>query len=122
MKEELNVQQQRENEIFWESTRLINLGATGDELLDEALNGREKNADNVAVLWRMVARAFAASMSLPPGRCRDGWTKYWNVCRDFLKTEDWTDEQLKNLRYPNPLPGEPGFRSILDEMSNEGRA
>lgn len=109
-------QQQKENAILWESIRLIDLEGSGDELLEEALNGREKTVDNVAAMWRMVARAFAASMSLPSGRCRDGWTKYWNACQDFLKTEGWADEQLKNLRYPKPMPGEPGFESTSDEM------
>lgn len=122
MKEELSVQQQRENEIFRESIRLINLEGAGDELLDEALNGREETADNVATLWRMVARAFAASMSLPPGRCRDGWTKYWLACSNFLKNAGWTEKQLNELRHPYPRAGDPGFRSILDEMeSEEGR-
>jgi hypothetical protein len=101
---------------FNETRRLMSLQARDEELLDQALNGREKNIDNVVALWRMVARGFAATMSLPPGRCRDDWSKFWDACRTFLKNEGWTDKQLKDLRYPPPYKG-PG---IFDDLGPDG--
>lgn len=94
-------QQQKEKAIFAESFRLIHLEGEGDELLEKALAGREASADNIQKLWKIVARALSASMSLPDGRCRDVWSKYWTACEDYLKnTAGWSDEQLKDLRYP----------------------
>ena len=94
-------EQLKEDFFFSEARRLIDLARRGSEdILREALDGRERSVENVQKLWRAVARTFSASMSLPPGRGRADWQPYWSACSEFLRTAGWSDEQLQNLRYP----------------------
>jgi hypothetical protein len=88
----------KEQRIFEESRRLIENEVKGADLIEAGLDGRAKTAENVIKLWRMVSRAFQATLSLDPGQCRSGGTVYWNEIAAFLRTEGYSDEQLAALR------------------------
>lgn len=89
----------KEQKLFEESRRLIENEIKGvDSLIDAALDGRAKTPENVVKLWRLVARAFQATLSLPEGRCRSGGTVYWNEIAAFLRGNGYTEEQLAALR------------------------
>jgi hypothetical protein len=96
---ERTAEQIKEYQLFTESRRLIENEVKGmDSLLDAALDGRAQTPENVVKLWRLVARAFQATLSLPEGRCRSGGTVYWNEVAAFLRNSGWSDEQLAALR------------------------
>jgi hypothetical protein len=104
LKEKLRVQ---------EIIRLNNLARdiSADQLLDAALAGREKSQASVTKLYSFVVKAFGY------GEVTD---KYWGACFEVLSATKMTDEQLNKLRNHSPKAGEPGFRSILDELRDEG--
>ncbi len=116
-KTEKTEQQRRENLIFDESLRLIHLSRQGGEdILGEALNGREKNVENVSKLWKLVALAFSAGMSLPAGRCQPGWDVYWNAVSEYLRSKGWSDQQLRELKNPAPYTGP---STLLDGLEGD---
>jgi hypothetical protein len=82
-----------------------------DKLLDAALAGRDKSKESVAKLYSFVVRAFGY------GAATD---KFWEACSPFLGAT-MSNAELAKLRSPFPKAGEPDFRSILDEMHDEGR-
>jgi hypothetical protein len=82
-----------------------------DKLLDAALAGRDKSKESVAKLYSFVVRAFGY------GAATD---KFWEACSPLLGAT-MSNAELEKLRNPYPKAGEPGFRSILDEMHDEGR-
>jgi hypothetical protein len=96
-----------------EIIRLNNLARelSVDKLLDAALAGREKSQASVTKLYGFVVRAFGY------GAATD---KYWDACSPILGAT-MNDTELEKLRNPFPKADEPGFRSILDEMHDEGR-
>jgi len=101
--------------ILWrEVMRLVALSRDNglENLLDAALEGREKSPASVSKLYSFVRKYIGE------GTAAD---KYWRSCSTFLSASGWTTEQLNELRNPSPQPGQPGFRSILDEMHDEGR-
>ena len=83
-----------------------------DKLLDAALAGRDKSKESVTKLYSFVVKAFGY------GAATD---KYWDACFEVLSATGMTDEQLNAVRNPFPKAGSPGFRSIFDEMREEGR-
>jgi hypothetical protein len=97
-----------------EMMRLVELSRSNglESLLDAALEGREKNPVLVAKLFVFVRKSFGEG---------NATTKYWNACSSFLVSQGWSAEQLDELRNPSLIPGQSGFRSILDEMRDEGR-
>jgi hypothetical protein len=97
-----------------EALRLIRLESVGYNLLEDALDGREKSVENIVKLWRLVASSYQASMSLPAGRVKDGWTRYWELCSEFLVDAGWTAEQLRHLRYPPPVKGP----DVIDDLGS----
>lgn len=87
-----------------------------EDLLDAALDGREKTIESVTKLYTFVLQKFGEGVSTA-GSIRSSTTdKFWAACSEFLRASGMTDEELSEIRYPHPRPGEPGFRSILDEM------
>ena len=96
-----------------EMMRLVELSRSNglESLLDAALDGREKNPVSVSKLFTFVRKSFGQG---------NATTKYWNACSSFLISSGWSAEQLNELKNPSPLPGQPGFRSILDELAEEG--
>jgi hypothetical protein len=89
-----------------------------EDILDAALDGREKTVESVSKLYNFVLRHFGDFASNTPDTVV---AKFWNACSEFLTASGWTTKQLDELRNPYPKAGEPGFRSILDEMREEGR-
>lgn len=73
-----------------------------ENILDEALSGREKTTESVMKLWGFVVKNFTSQI-------RD---RYWEACREFLVTTGLNSKQLEKIR--NPFPEDSG--SILDEM------
>jgi hypothetical protein len=104
----------RESKIYHESRRLIELERSGaEDLIGAALDGRERNVENVTRLWRLCRAAFQATLSLPLGRCSCGAYTYWEAIADYLTTTvGWTEKQLKDLRN-GPLPE---GSNLLDEF------
>jgi hypothetical protein len=86
-------------------------GLSGDKLLDAALAGRDKSKESVTKLYSFVVKTFGY------GTATD---KFWEACSPILGAT-MSNAELEKLRSPFPKPGEPGFRSILDEMHDEGR-
>jgi hypothetical protein len=82
-----------------------------DKLLDAALAGRDKSRESVTKLYSFVVKAFGY------GAAAD---KYWEACSPILGAT-MSNAELEKLRNPYPKAGEPGFRSILDEIREEGR-
>ena len=105
-----------------EQQRFRLLEGVGDELLDQALNGRPKNEQNVINVWKLAYGAFSVSKDAahPSNRGEDRHTKFWSACSAYLKQAGWTEKQLDTLRFPSPLPGQPGFESVLQEFEEEG--
>ena len=106
-----------------EQQRFRSLEGSGDELLDQALNGRPKNEQNVVNVWKLAASAFSVwsrDAAHPSNRGEDRHSKFWIAVSDYLKTAGWTLKQLNALRFPSPLPGQPGFESVLQEFEEGG--
>jgi hypothetical protein len=107
---------EKEKLIGFEIMRLMQLtrDESGENLLDAAIAGREKNVESVTKLWNFVLQNFGDDLSgKTPSRVTG---KFWEACSGFLKAAGLTDMELEKLRHPFPSPGEPGFESILDEM------
>jgi hypothetical protein len=96
-----------------EVMRLIELSRNNglENLLTAALENRETNPASVAKLYAFVRRHIGEG---------NATTKYWNACRSFLVSQGWSAEQLDELRNPSPT-GQSGFKSILDQLEEEGR-
>jgi hypothetical protein len=85
----------------------------GDDLLNAAFDGSQ-SVDKVSELYSFVVQNFARDTE------SDVAKKYWQCCATYLASQGLTKEQLQKLRRPYPVYGEPGFKSILDEMREEG--
>jgi hypothetical protein len=116
----INPQEEKERLIGFEIMRLMDLSRKTEvgSLLDAALAGREQTVESASKLFSFVLRNFGDFVSNIPSTVVD---KFWNACSEFLTASGWTTKQLDELRNPYPKAGEPGFRSILDEMNDEGR-
>ena len=113
---EINTQDEKEKLRSAEIVRLLYVARdTGSEsLLDEALNGREKSQESVTKLYNFVLKNFGSESIVT--------AKLWDACVVFLRDNtELTSKELENIHGPFPKAGEPGFRSILDEMHDEGR-
>ena len=86
----------------------------GDDLLTAALDGKPRSPDTVSELYLAVVQNFGRDSESDVAR------KYWIACGTYLANAGFTKEDLQKLRRPYPVYGEPGFRSILDEMREEG--
>jgi hypothetical protein len=116
-----NTQEEKERLIGFEVMRLMQLSRdeSVDDLLSAALAGRPATIESVSKLYSFVLRWFGD----PTGRIPSTvLRRYWEAVSPFLIEAGLTDEQLENIKNPFPRPGEPGFRSILDEMKEEGRS
>jgi hypothetical protein len=115
-----NPQEEKERLIGFEIMRLMDLSRKTEveSLIDAALAGREQTVDSVSKLFSFVLRNFGDFPSSAPSTVV---VKFWSACSDFLAASGWTTKQLDELRNPYLKAGEPGFRSILDEMA-EGRS
>ena len=108
----------KESIIGHEIFRLLDISQNPkiEDLLDAALGGREKTVESVSKLYSFVLRHFGEGVATA-GPARSSTTdKFWEACSAFLRESGMTDEELSKIRYPYPRAGEPGFRSILDEM------
>jgi hypothetical protein len=118
-----NERELKEQLLANEQQRFRLLEGSGDELLDLALNGRPKNEQNVVNVWKLAYGAFSVwskdSMH-PSNRGADHHTIFWSACSAYLKEAGWTQKQLDALRFPSPLPGQIGFKSVLAEFEEEG--
>jgi hypothetical protein len=94
-----------------EIIRLLNISREHpvENILTEALDGREKSPESVEKLYGFVLRSFGPESQVTE--------KFWNACETFLRDNaDLTDKQLEKIRFPYPLAGQPGFRSVLEEF------
>lgn len=120
-----NEQKVIEQLLAAEQQRFRLLEGVGDELLDQALNGRPRNEQNVINVWKLAYGAFSVwskDAAHPSNRGEDRYTKFWSACSAYLMKEaGWTPKQLDALRFPSPLPEQPGFESVLEEFGAERR-
>jgi len=86
----------------------------GDDLLTAALDGKPRSPDTVSELYLSAVQNFGRDTQ------SDVTRKYWIACGTYLANAGLAKEELQKLRRPHPVSGEPGFRSILDEMREEG--
>jgi hypothetical protein len=100
----------------------ISQNPTIEDLLDAALDGREKTIESVTKLHTFVLQKFGEGVTTAGASGSRTTDKFWEACSEFLRASGMTDEELNRIRYPHPRAGELGFRSILDEMGDEGRA
>lgn len=86
----------------------------GDDLLTRALEGQPATVESVSELYRFVVQQFGRDTDSNVAK------SFWVPCGYFLANAGLTKEELQRVRRPFPIYGEPGFRSILDEMRDEG--
>lgn len=86
----------------------------GDDLLNRTLDGQVHSIEIVSELYKFVAQNFGRDTESNVAK------KYWQCCGTYLASAGLTKSQLQKIRRPFPVYGEPGFRSILDEMRDEG--
>lgn len=111
----LNTQEEKERARGREIMRLLDIGrGTEDGLLELALAGRERSVESVSQLYGFVLRNFGPESAIT--------AKFWDASAAFFTTTKLTQNEIEKIRSPFPKPGEPGFRSILDEMESEGRS
>jgi hypothetical protein len=103
----------RESARGKEIMRLVTLARdnAADDLLSDAMAGREMTPASVVKLFSFVLKNVGEGATTE---------KYWLTCSTFLGTT-MSSQELKELRNPYPKAGEQGFRSILQEMHDEGR-
>lgn len=96
-----------------EVMRLVELSRNNglENLLATALENRETNPTSVAKLYSFVRRHIGEG---------NASNKFWNACSSFLISSGWSAEQLDELRNLSPT-GQSGFKSILDQLEEEGR-
>lgn len=114
----INPQEEKERLIGFEIMRLMHLSRNteAESLLDEALAGKEKTVESVSKLFGFVLRSFGEGVTTAGPTGSSTTDKFWAACGAFLRESGATDEQLNAVRNPFPKAGEPGFRSVLDEM------
>jgi len=89
-----------------------------EDLLDAALDGREKTIESVSKLYNFILRNFGEGAATDGPAGSSTTDKFWEACSVFLHESGLTDEELHKIRHPYPRAGEPGFKSILDEMGD----
>lgn len=87
-----------------------------EDLLDAALDGREKTIESVTKMYTFVLRHFGEGVTTAGSIGSSTTDKFWQACGEFLRASGVTDEELNRIRYPYPRAGEQGFVSILNEM------
>jgi hypothetical protein len=90
-----------------------------DDLLDAAFDGRAKTVESVTKLYTFILQKFGEGISTAGSVGSSTTDKFWSACSEFLRESGMTDEELRKIR-SYPRAGELGFRSILDEMHDEG--
>ncbi len=113
----------KESIIGREIFRLLDISQNPkiEDLLDAALDGREKTIESATKLYTFVLQKFGEGITTAGPAGSRTTDKFWEACSAFLRESGVTDEEFSNIRYPYPRADEPGFRSILDEMHDEGR-
>jgi hypothetical protein len=113
--------EEKEKLIGFEIMRLMQLtrDESIDNLLSAALAGREQTVASVTKLFHFCLRNFGTDVggNTPSTVAR----KYWEACSVFLKDAGLTQKDIEKIHSPFAKPGDPNFRSVLDEMSEEGR-
>lgn len=86
----------------------------GDDLLNRALDDEPATVESVSELYKFVVLQFGRDTNSEVSK------KFWIPCGYFLANAGLTKEQLTKIRRPYPIFGEPGFKSIFDEMLEDG--
>jgi hypothetical protein len=101
-----------DDKTYWQEVyRIMGVASThsGDDLLEQCLNGRPQTAQSVSQLFKL------ARLHFEPNGVRE---KISEACLSFLESALSFDE-LHKLKNPEP----PKYGSILDEMeAAEGRS
>lgn len=83
-----------------------------ESILDEALSGRERTTESLLQLYNFVVRNFGLSSTVT--------SRFWGAVGPRLRDAGLTEKRLREIEHPYPLAGEPNFKSVLDEMAEEG--
>lgn len=107
-------------EKYQEVFRLVKLARelTGDELLKAALDGRDRTTPNVLKLYAFVLREVGQPESPYPNRPELGSTtarKFYDACGSYLESVGLDPKKSLETQI-HPLPGRPGFVSVLQEF------
>lgn len=100
-----------DNKYWQEVFRILEVARTrsGDDLLEKCLNGRPQTAQSVSQLFKLARLHFEAGGVVHGKICE--------ACLPFLEASLSFDE-LQKLKNPEPSK----YKSILDEMAEEGRS
>jgi hypothetical protein len=100
-----------DDKTYWQEIfRILDVARThsGEDLLSKSLNGRAQTTQSVSQLFKLARLHFESGGAVS--------NKLLEACLTFLEANLSFDE-LHKLKNPEPSK----FRSILDEMEDEGR-
>jgi hypothetical protein len=88
----------------------------GDDLLVKTFEALDQvpTVETVKQLYRFIVEAFGRDDSSQVAK------RFWRPVAFYLANNGVSKTELSQIRRPYPIYGEPGFRSILDEMYEEG--
>jgi len=109
----MNIENDKERARGREIMRLLDLGRNKveEELLDAALDGRERTIQSVSQLYGFVLRSFGSESAIT--------MKFWNAMLAYVSSTTLTESEIEKIHSPLPQAGGPGFRSALDEVEEE---
>jgi hypothetical protein len=103
-------EQQRPDVVGREIMRLLRIShGPAENMLDEALAGRERTFESITKLFGFVMKNFGQDGS-------DVTERFWKACEPFLEEAGINEKQMESIRRPFKVYGQPGFRSILEEF------
>ena len=110
----------KESLIGREIFRLLDISQNPktEDLLDAALDGREKTIESATKLYTFVLQKFGEGITTAGPAGSRTTDKFWEACSAFLRESGVRDDELSKIRHPYPRAGETGFVSILDEMGD----
>lgn len=100
-----------DDKTYWQEVyRIMEVARSNadENLLEKCLNGRPRTAQSVAQLFKLARLHFEAGGVVHNRICE--------ACLSFLEAS-LSFEELQRLKNPEPTK----YRSILDEMGEEGR-
>jgi hypothetical protein len=108
------------NTTWHEQCRLLKTAreTPTENLLADALLGNERTVDSVSKLLKFVVR-HCGQEGMTPGRPDlDSIVtqRFGDACSAFLAEAGVDAKTIRAIRYPNPVPGTKGFRSVLEEF------
>jgi hypothetical protein len=88
----------------------------GDDVLTKALEAfdQQLTVETATKLYKFVVKTYGRDDASEVSK------KFWVPVSHYLISNGVSKSELSQIRRPTPIYGEPGFKSILDEMYLEG--